>query len=137
MESAESLRFRLIAMTIYLPGLVIFQQFLEMFVNTKQTRHKNALKLPTEYIRTILLFTAWIDIKPTMAKTNIFKTKHVQIKPKTTQIFWFTNRNCTLNLNCKLLLYKAVLKAIWWYIHIKQNLILPMITAKTTEFRCT
>lgn len=70
--------------------------------------------------------------------------KLIQMKLKAAQLYWLMGRNSTLGLDCKLLLYKSILKPIWCYgiqiwgtasasniekIQRRQNKILRMITA--------
>ena len=70
--------------------------------------------------------------------------KLTQMKLKLSQIHWLIGRNSTLSLDCKLLLYKSLLKPIWCYgiqlwgtasasnverIQRRQNKILRLITS--------
>lgn len=41
--------------------------------------------------------------------------KLIQMKLKLSELYWLMGRNSTLSLDCKLLLYKSILKPIWCY----------------------
>jgi hypothetical protein len=85
------------------------------FTNKKQKHcpsvKLNEVKLPQK--SEVKYLGMHLDRKLTWKKH--IETKRTQLKLKLSQMYWLIGRQSKLSLNCKVLIYKAIIKPIWTY----------------------